>query len=188
MLNHIRNYKIFAPAIVIFFIDQITKYLISINMDENSSIEVISYYLKFYYLSNPGAAFGIPIEDYELSGILIKGEIIYLVLFLLTLLITAYLIFYLFTKKDNISYEYFSLSLILGGALGNLLDRAFTVFGIAGYHGVIDFIDIGLKDDPSWRWYVFNVADMSVSIGIFLFLLSSYNFSQTKSKINNDNS
>ena len=86
------------------------------------------------------------------------------------------------------NYESLSLSLILGGALGNLLDRAFTLFQIAGYKGVIDFIDIGLKNESAWRWYIFNIADMSVSIGICLYLLCSYLYSNSNEKIIDENS
>ena len=65
-----------------------------------------------------------------------------------------------------------SLSLISGGAVGNLIDRLFVIFGLFNYHGVIDFIDIGI---PFYRFYIFNIADMCVSIGIILFIYYNYN-------------
>ena len=57
------------------------------------------------------------------------------------------------------SLRTFSLALVCGGALGNLIDR------ITQVQGVIDFIDVGMGDS---RWPTFNVADMAVSIGAFL--------------------
>ena len=180
MPKYISNYKIFVPTIIVFIADQLTKYLISVNMNpvQRDSINIISHYLKFTYIINPGAAFGIEVNN----------TIVYSILFLVTLLITAYLIYYLFSVRNKMNYESFSLSLILGGALGNLLDRTFTLFEIAGYTGVIDFIDIGLKDESAWRWYTFNIADMSVSIGICLYLLCSYLYSNSKEKIIDENS
>ena len=69
-----------------------------------------------------------------------------------------------------------SLSLILGGAIGNLIDRGFKLFDLFGYGGVIDFIDVGLFD-MSWRWYIFNIADLGISLGIGLYIFYSYFYS-----------
>ena len=76
------------------------------------------------------------------------------------------------------AYRFFSLSLILGGALGNLIDRFFTTFDFMSYNGVIDFIDIGINE---YRFYIFNFADFFISLGIILYLISLI-----KSKIINE--
>ena len=75
----------------------------------------------------------------------------------------------LIDSKNQSQLTQFSLSLILGGALGNLVDRFFTTFNIMGYRGVIDFIDIGIKN---YRFYIFNFADFFISLGIILYLIS----------------
>ena len=69
--------------------------------------------------------------------------------------------------------ERLSLNFILGGAIGNLIDRGFTLFNLFDYRGVIDFIDLGITGIYRWP-YIFNVADMSVTIGIIIFIISTY--------------
>ena len=61
------------------------------------------------------------------------------------------------------------LGLILGGAIGNLIDRS-RIFFVESYEGVVDFIDVGIT---SFRWYTFNIADSAVTIGVILYLLHS---------------
>ena len=59
--------------------------------------------------------------------------------------------------------------MILGGAVGNLIDRSY-IFFVENYLGVVDFIDIGYKN---YRWYTFNIADSAVTLGIILYLIYS---------------
>ena len=94
-------------------------------------------------------------------------------LFLVTIFITAYIIYYLFSDAFLIPGERLSLNFILGGAIGNLIDRGFTLFNLFDYKGVIDFIDLGITGIYRWP-YIFNVADMSVTIGIIIFIISTY--------------
>ena len=61
------------------------------------------------------------------------------------------------------------LGLILGGAIGNLIDRCY-IFISDPYNGVVDFIDMGVGH---FRWYTFNIADSAVTIGVMLYLLHS---------------
>ena len=76
-------------------------------------------------------------------------------------------------ERDNHPLLIYGLSLILGGAFGNLVDRGLALFNLYGYNGVVDFIDICLFVD-SYRWYIFNIADLSVSIGMILYIYYSY--------------
>ena len=62
-----------------------------------------------------------------------------------------------------------SLGLILGGAVGNLIDRSYIFFS-GTYNGVVDFIDVGVGE---FRWYIFNIADTAVTVGVILYLLHS---------------
>ena len=64
------------------------------------------------------------------------------------------------------------MSLILGGALGNVYDRVMMILNPENVNGVIDFIDVGLN--PSMRWYIFNIADSAITIGIILYLIHSF--------------
>lgn len=61
------------------------------------------------------------------------------------------------------------MGLILGGAIGNLIDRSYIFFS-GTYEGVVDFIDVGAG---GFRWYTFNIADSAVTIGVILYLLYS---------------
>jgi len=158
-------------VVVIFLavaIDQISKFFI-ISYHNSSLFEqdIISNFLRFTYITNKGIAFGLnPFGQY--SFILLIVSII-AVLFVMKILIDS---------EHDSKLTQLSLSLIIGGALGNLIDRFFTVFNLMGYYGVIDFIDIGIKE---YRFYIFNFADFFISLGIILYLISFI-----KSKIINE--
>ena len=85
--------------------------------------------------------------------------------------------YYLLFGDNLLKGEVLSLNFILGGAIGNLIDRGLTLFNLFDYKGVIDFIDIGIGDFYRWP-YIFNIADLSVTIGITIFILSSYMYSR----------
>ena len=148
--------------VVIFLavaIDQLSKLIIiSYHATNIFPKDIISDFLRFTYITNDGIAFGLnPFGRY--SFILLMVSVI-AVLFVVKLLIDS---------RKNSKLVQFSLSLILGGALGNLIDRFFTTFNIMDYRGVIDFIDIGIK---GYRFYIFNFADFFISLGIILYLIS----------------
>jgi signal peptidase II len=141
----------------VILIDQISKILISFFIDINSSKQIISSFLRFTYITNDGIAFGL--NPFGNS----------IILFLLSTLACFFIIKILFDSKDDSSLIQFSLCLIIGGAIGNLIDRFYTSFGIMDYNGVIDFIDIGFS---SYRFYIFNFADSFITIGIILYIIS----------------
>ena len=147
---------------IIFFcllVDQISKILVKINLNpDTKSIPIISDFLRFSYINNPDIAFGIKLFDNPLVLLFISSIAIILILKIL-----------LTSSKDSLLTQ-FSLSLIVGGALGNFIDRFFNAFNIMNYKGVIDFIDIGINDQ--YRFFVFNFADSFITIGIILYLLS----------------
>jgi signal peptidase II len=109
---------------------------------------VFGDWVRFTLVHNPGAAFGLHVGAYS--------RWIFMVLTVVALFILGRL--YHATRIGD-SLRTFSLALVCGGALGNLIDR------ITQAQGVIDFIDVGMGDS---RWPTFNVADMAVSIGAFL--------------------
>ena len=161
------------PAIIVVLIDQFSKYLVKTKFILFESQSIIEPFLRFTYIENSGLAFGLPVGDFSW------------LLFLITLIISLYISYYIISYNIIIKYEALSLSLILGGAIGNLIDRGFTLFGIFSYGGVIDFIDMGLFES-SWRWYIFNIADLSVSMGIILYIFYSYVYSNLDN-IENEN-
>ena len=149
-------------VVVIFLavaIDQISKFLIIFY--RNSHLfeqDIIPNFLRFTYITNDGIAFGL--NPFGGSKFILLMVSIIAVLFVVKILIDS---------RDSSQLTQFGLSLVLGGALGNLTDRFFTTFNIMSYSGVIDFIDIGIKN---YRFYIFNFADFFISLGIILYLIS----------------
>ena len=161
--------KYLILIIFVFLLDQFSKISIKNYWIDNNlisgfdSISIIGDYLRFVFIENPGIAFGIN-----------PGKPI--ILTILTFVIIFFLFFYL---KDLImkgSSESLPISFILGGALGNAFDRLLTLFPKLNYRGVIDFIDLGYSDCYYCRWYIFNIADLSISIGLIIIIYQSFFF------------
>jgi signal peptidase II len=140
----------FLPFFIIL-LDQLSKILVHAKMNLYDSFTVIPSLLDFTYIRNEGIAFGINFPG---------GKIFFIIF---PILITFYLISLLKNKEfeDNISQ--IALLLIIGGAIGNILDRIFR-----GY--VVDFIDFHINGA---HWYIFNISDSSVTIGLLFLLYSS---------------
>jgi len=152
------------PLITIFVVllDQLSKIYIKKFYFENdiyaSSINIFGNFLRITYIENPGIAFGID-----------TSKIHFLITFLTLIAIAVLLIYTLKSFKYNRN-DILPLSLILGGAIGNAIDRIIVLLPHSNYNGVIDFIDIGFNH---YRWYIFNFADMFISIGLFIIILES---------------
>lgn len=116
-------------------------------MTLNESIPIISNFFQLTYIENSGIAFGM------FSG----GSVIFTVA---AIIATVLVIWYLWKVRNGRFSLKLSLAIILGGAIGNLIDR--LLFG-----KVVDFLDFSIA---GLHWPVFNVADSSVTIGIFLFI------------------
>jgi signal peptidase II len=157
-----------TPAFIVVIIDQFSKLMVKNSTLTPIPEKILGNILRFTYIENPGLAFGISV-----------GSLGWL-LFIITILITLYITYYLLFGENLLVAEILALNLILGGAIGNLIDRGFTLLNLFNYEGVIDFIDIGIGDFYRWP-YIFNIADLSVSLGIIIFILSSYsNSNQNK--------
>jgi signal peptidase II len=142
----------FLISAVITVSDQITKKLILNRIVENESLSVWGDLIYFRLVYNFGGAMGTSIGPAWLYTILTVAALI---------LIAHYFI----KTKSETTLGHLSLSLIFGGALGNLIDRFL-------YGKVVDFIDIDFPDIPFlnlYRWYTFNIADASISIGLVIF-------------------
>jgi len=133
---------------MIALLDFITKRLIEAYVQPYEAINIFPF-LRIVHIKNPGAAFGM------LSGL--SNYIFIFISILAIIFISVYL------HKTNKKLEVFSLSLILGGAIGNLIDR--ITIG-----KVTDFIDFFIDD---WHWPAFNVADSALTVGICLFILAN---------------
>jgi signal peptidase II len=145
------NARLFWPVLLsIFAVDIVTKRAAVEALADQQRVpyEVISHWLRMTLVYNPGAAFGLSVGEYS--------RWIFTALTIGALLILGRL--YMSTRAGD-SSRVAALSLVCGGAMGNLLDR------ITSKQGVVDFIDIGVRDA---RWPTFNVADMAVSVGAFL--------------------
>lgn len=134
---------------LVIILDQITKYL-AIGL-KNGSIKVVENFMELVYVENRGAAFGI-----------LQGKKIILVFF--TFFIIAALCYFLYKSQSRLStISKVSISLIIGGAIGNLIDRIFRYF-------VIDFISVTFPN--GYEFPVFNVADIAVVCGTFLLIIA----------------
>lgn len=131
---------IFIIVIFILSLDQLTKFLVTKNLSLNQSIPVIKGIFHLSLIHNRGGAFGI-----------LKNQV---PIFILTSIFAIILIYFNLKSSKQKKFYSISLSLILAGALGNLIDRLFL-----GY--VIDFLDLRI-------WPVFNVADSAITIGAVL--------------------
>ena len=135
---------------IIFLFDRISKiYVIYLDNKFLGSEIFISKYLNFYLIWNKGIAFGF---------FSFGTESLYNFLSIIILLIILFIFFML---KQATGIKKYSLLMILGGALGNFFDRLF-------YKAVPDFIDFHVGD---FHWFIFNVADIFISIGV-IFLIS----------------
>ncbi len=133
---------------VIIALDFITKKIILAKVMLHESINVLPF-LRIVHVENKGAAFG--------SFTNLGNNIFIIISIIAIIFILVYL------SKVHQKLEFISLSLVLGGAIGNLLDR--IQFG-----KVIDFIDFFVG---RWHWPSFNVADSALTVGIILFLISN---------------
>lgn len=139
-------------AIAVIVLDQITKAVITEKLFMYGSHKVIDGFFSLVYVMNPGAAFGF------LAG---APEIFrYLFFISVTVLAILLIIYYILKSKSQDVLMVISLTLIFGGAVGNLIDR--IRFG-----AVVDFLDFYIG---AWHWPAFNAADSAISIGAVLMI------------------
>jgi len=136
--------------LAIFFFDRVTKiYLLNLQEDGTDIDFHITSFLNFYLIWNTGIGFGLASME---------ANIYYHVLTAIIVIINIGLIFFLIKSKSP--YAYF-IALIIGGSLGNLFDRIY-------YYAVPDFIDLHFGN---FHWFIFNVADIFITIGIIGLIL-----------------
>lgn len=142
-------------SLLVVALDQFTKFLVLRSLPLNQSVPLFPDYLYLTYIQNPGSAFGFMAN---------MGAVVRIPFFLMAT-VAATLIVYMYQRMlphDRIPTR-IALGLVWGGALGNLVDRLL-------YGNVIDFIDMRYHE---YQWYIFNVADSCITLGI-LYLLFEF--------------
>jgi len=151
----------FILVLTIFCLDRITKnFVISQSKINLSNDLFLSNYLNISLMWNEGIAFGLFAFD----------ESFFYNFITLLIIIVIIIVFFLILKNEG--YKKYSLILILGGALGNLYDRIL-------FSAVPDFIDFHIGD---FHWFVFNVADIFISIGVIIMILSEFMVTKTSNE------
>ena len=149
--NSYRRLYFILLSLIVVITDQLTKYIISTNNKSIINKDLIFFSLD--YVKNFGAAFN-----------LFSGSRIFLSL--VSILISILLLYFILIKKIISNIDLLSYSFILGGTLGNGIDRV-----TKGY--VIDFINLNFIDFP-----VFNVSDIAINIGLLFIIYSFIKFNR----------
>jgi len=137
--------------LTIFFFDRVTKmYLIDLQTSGTDIDFYIFPFLNFYLIWNTGIGFGL---------VSLETDIFYHILTAIIAIVNLALIFFLLKAKGIYTYL---IALIIGGSLGNLFDRIY-------YYAVPDFIDIHVGN---YHWFIFNIADIFITVGIIGFILA----------------
>jgi len=136
----------FLTSALVVLLDQITKHLARVSLTPFDTVEVLPF-LQFVSVRNEGAAFGL------FKGL---GNTTFIIVSVAAIILLSYLL----TRSRE---DWISLALILGGAVGNLIDR--IMFG-----RVTDFVDVFIG---RFHWPAFNIADSALTIGLALLLASS---------------
>ena len=139
--------------LIAFFLDRISKiYFINLQSTGTDIDFYIFSFLNFYLVWNTGIGFGL---------MSMEADIYYHILTIFILIINVFLIYYLFRIKNLQAYF---IALIIGGSLGNLFDRIY-------YYAVPDFIDFHFEN---YHWFIFNVADIFITIGVIGFMFTEF--------------
>jgi signal peptidase II len=141
-------------SLAILGLDQVTKWIVDRSMQVYESIELLPFF-NLTYLRNQGAAFSFLSQAGGWQRWFFVS---------LSLLASGGIVYWLTRLGREQRWEAAAWALVLGGAVGNLIDR--TAYGY-----VIDFLDVYYRD---WHWPAFNVADSAITIGIGMLLLDSF--------------
>ena len=149
-VNRKKFMKKIGIILILFVLDRASKiYLINL---QSSGVEIDFYifsFLNFYLIWNTGVAFGLAS---------LESNVYYHILTLIILTINFVLIYLMIKAKGMHEYIY---AIIIGGSLGNLFDRIY-------YYAVPDFIDFHIG---KFHWFIFNIADIFITVGIISLIL-----------------
>ncbi len=150
-------------TLVAVVLDQISKLAIAASMQLYQSIQIMPFF-KLTYVHNTGAAFSFLSEAGGWQRWFFAG---------LALLISVVIAVWMARLKKNETLLAVALALILGGAVGNLIDRL-------AYGYVIDFLDVYYE---TWHWPAFNIADSAITLGVILMLAESFGVGKSKEMV-----
>ncbi len=151
--SYLHNFLLASLTGVVVAVDQVTKLYIMQTMRLHESITVIPDFFSFTYIRNPGAAFGL------LAG---SSNTFRMVFFGLTSIFALGLLGTILLRMPaHDRMGRLSVAAILGGAIGNLIDRM-------RYGEVIDFLDVYIEQ---YHWPAFNVADSAITVGVILLIV-----------------
>jgi len=153
-MRNLTMLKWLGLSLLVIILDQVSKLAISGTMQLYQSIPVMPFF-KLTYVHNTGAAFSFLSEAGGWQRWFFAA---------LALVISGVIAVWLARLKHDETLLAVALSLVLGGAIGNLIDRL-----VYGY--VIDFLDVYYQ---TWHWPAFNVADSAITIGVILMLMESF--------------
>ena len=163
MSNYINKnlYSNFLTVIIIFSLDRISKYYVILLNEKNLSPDIFtSKYLNISLIWNQGIAFGL----FSFNEVNLYNFLTALIAIIIAI------IFFMILRSEGI--KKYLLLMVLGGALGNLYDRIF-------YKAVPDFIDFHIGN---FHWFIFNVSDIFISLGVLFLILQELIDNKTNEK------
>lgn len=183
--------NVLYTTLFIVIADQVSKFLVkggiipllnikAEGMTYGQSINVFGDFFKITFVENPGLAFGIDVNDTSK-----------LFLSLFSLIASIGIFYYLYRSREEKLIIRVALAFILGGAIGNLIDRTFYGvfydYGPIFYGKVVDFFNVDFFDFTIFgrtydRWPIFNIADSSVTVGVILLLIFHRSAEKVKSQ------
>ncbi|MFZ3576531.1 signal peptidase II [Virgibacillus sp. DJP39] len=144
-------YPYYIVAVILVVIDQITKWIVVKNMELYEQITIIENFFYFTSHRNTGAAWGI-----------LEGKMLFF--YIVTVIVVIGVIYYMQKYAKDNKLLAVSLSFILGGAIGNFIDRIFR-------GAVVDFLDFIIIN---YDFPIFNIADSSLVVGVILVLIATF--------------
>ena len=150
--SSMKLWYLFIAALVLAF-DQLTKYWVSVKLNEGDEIDIIRGFFKLSYTENPGIAFGM-LNNGNVKWLLVSVSVAAIMV----------VVYYMIRTSASNTLLLWSLALLAAGICGNLIDR----FRLGR---VIDFILVYYKD---YQWPVFNIADTAITIGAALMAIELF--------------
>jgi signal peptidase II len=147
-----------AVALIGFFLDWLSKYMVVASLPLGRPVPVIGHYFQFLFVYNTGAIFGIN------PRALFPGFPVNLFFYIFNAIALVILVLYYRAIPSHKTMLQLGVALVTPGALGNLMDRI-----IYTNRGVVDFIRLGISENI--YWFIFNFADVYITFGVALILL-----------------
>ncbi len=159
---NLKKFFLYSSIIIIIFIlDRISKIYILNLVEINNEVDIYVFsFLRLYLIWNKGIAFGL---------LSFEQNFVYNLITILIIIINLVILLMIIKSHDIRTYF---LMFILGGSSGNLFDRIY-------YSAVPDFIDFHIND---FHWFIFNVADVFISVGVLCLIIAEFIFNKTSKK------